>query len=210
MIARVVVALHLEDAGQPVADIDDARVLARALDDARARWSAGPCRCLRDDLYEQCSFHIAETMPSSGQRRVAPDQAAEPRVLVGRQAVLGHELGGDGNVVAEHAAVSAGSGPSRETRAAASPNRAGIQAPPALERKRPRWQHPGADPGRTGVDRRGRARLSGARLKPPAVSARQRRRGRDRAPGIGPRGHAPAPARSRDRDSRTRCRSGSP
>ncbi len=24
-----------------------------------------PRRCLREDLYEQCSFHIAETMPSS-------------------------------------------------------------------------------------------------------------------------------------------------
>ena len=34
-IARVVVALHLEDAGEPVADVDDAGVLARSLDDPR-------------------------------------------------------------------------------------------------------------------------------------------------------------------------------
>ena len=33
--ARVVVRLHLEDGGEPVADVDDARVLARPLDDAR-------------------------------------------------------------------------------------------------------------------------------------------------------------------------------
>ena len=31
-------------------------------------------RCTFEDLYEQCSFHIAEKMPSSVKRRLAADQ----------------------------------------------------------------------------------------------------------------------------------------
>ncbi len=36
-------------------------------------------RCSRDDLYEQCSFHIADTMPSSvivGSRPISPTKRA--------------------------------------------------------------------------------------------------------------------------------------
>ena len=39
-VARVVVALHLEDDAVAVAEVDDAGVLAGALDHLRARWSA--------------------------------------------------------------------------------------------------------------------------------------------------------------------------
>ena len=63
-----------------------------------------PRRCLREDLYEQCSFHMAETMPSSVRRRVAADEGAEARVFVGGQSVLAHQLGRDRNVVSEHGA----------------------------------------------------------------------------------------------------------
>jgi hypothetical protein len=64
-VARMVVALHLEHDRLAVADVDDAGVLARALDHPRAPWSAARADGSRDDLYEQCSFHIAEKIPSS-------------------------------------------------------------------------------------------------------------------------------------------------
>ena len=40
----VVVALHLEDAGEPVADVDDAGVLARPLDDTQGALVGRPRR----------------------------------------------------------------------------------------------------------------------------------------------------------------------
>jgi len=63
-VARMVVALHLEHHRLAVADVDDAGVLARSLDHPGALVGS-PRRCSRDDLYEQCSFHIAEKIPSS-------------------------------------------------------------------------------------------------------------------------------------------------
>src|SRR5208283_5431207 len=36
-----------------------------------------PRRCSREDLYEQCSFHIAETMPSSVKVGVRPIKATK-------------------------------------------------------------------------------------------------------------------------------------
>ena len=63
--ARVVVRLHLEDRGESVADVDDARVLPGPLDDARRLWSAGGAGARRDDLYEQCSLHMTLKTPSS-------------------------------------------------------------------------------------------------------------------------------------------------
>jgi hypothetical protein len=60
----VVVALHLEDDAIAIADIDHAGVLAGALDNLVA---GGRQRLSHffEDLYEQCSFHMADTMPSS-------------------------------------------------------------------------------------------------------------------------------------------------
>ncbi len=49
-VAGVVVALHLEDAGLAVADVDDAGVLARTADDARARGREFAAGDLRVDL----------------------------------------------------------------------------------------------------------------------------------------------------------------
>jgi hypothetical protein len=49
-VARVVVALHLEDGGLAVADVDDAGVLARAADDASGPWSGSFFRWIFEDL----------------------------------------------------------------------------------------------------------------------------------------------------------------
>ena len=91
-VARVVVALHLEHAGQPVADVDDAGVLARPLDDPWRPWSAACADGLCEDLYEQCSFHIAEKMPSSVSVGVAADEVEEALVFVRLEPVLGDEF----------------------------------------------------------------------------------------------------------------------
>ena len=59
-----------------------------------------PRRCTFEDLYEQCSFHIAEKMPSSVKRRLAPDQIEDALVLVGLEAVFGDQFGRDFRFVA--------------------------------------------------------------------------------------------------------------
>ena len=100
-VTRVVVALHLEDAGVTVTDVDDARVLARPLDHPRRR-GRQPAQVLAGGFVGTVLVPHRRDDAELGQRRVAPDQAAEALVLVRRQAVLGHELGGDRNVVAEH------------------------------------------------------------------------------------------------------------
>ncbi len=44
-------------------------------------------------LYEQCSFHMAEKMPSSVKRRLAADEIEDALVFVGFQPVRGDERG---------------------------------------------------------------------------------------------------------------------
>ena len=61
-----------------------------------------PRRCTFDDLYEQCSFHIAEKMPSSVKLGVAADQLEDALVLVGLEPVLGDQFGRDVGFVAAH------------------------------------------------------------------------------------------------------------
>ena len=46
-----------------------------------------------EDLYEQCSFHIAEKMPSSVKRRLAADQIEDALIFVGLQPMRGDEFG---------------------------------------------------------------------------------------------------------------------
>ena len=48
-----------------------------------------------EDLYEQCSFHMAEKMPSSVSVGSRPISVEDALVLVGLQAVGGDEVGGD-------------------------------------------------------------------------------------------------------------------
>ena len=47
-----------------------------------------------EDLYEQCSFHIAEKMPSSVSARLAPDQIEHALIFVRLEAVFGDQLRG--------------------------------------------------------------------------------------------------------------------
>jgi len=54
-----------------------------------------PRRWMREDLYEQCSFHIAEKIPSSVKLGTRPDQLEDALILVGLQAMAGDEFGGD-------------------------------------------------------------------------------------------------------------------
>ena len=93
----VVVALHLEDAGVPVADVDDAGVLARALDHPR--------RLRRQRAQVQARGLVGAVLvphrrddAELGQRRLAADEVDEALVFVRLEAVLLHELGGDVDV----------------------------------------------------------------------------------------------------------------
>ena len=99
--ARVVVRLHLEDGGEAVADVDDAGVLAGALDDARPLRRAGARRWTRDDLYEQCSLHITLKTPSSVYVGSRPSDFSTRAYSSGGQLVLLDDLGCDGEIAGE-------------------------------------------------------------------------------------------------------------
>ena len=93
-VARMVVALHLEHHGLAVADVDDAGILARALDhpgclggqaaqmDARGFVGAVLVPHRREDA-ELC------------EGRLPPDQLQDALVLVGLEPVGGNQFGGD-------------------------------------------------------------------------------------------------------------------
>ena len=59
-------------------------------------------RWIFEDLYEQCSFHIAEKMPSSVKLGARPMSFADALVLVRLEAVLGDQFGRDGGFVGGH------------------------------------------------------------------------------------------------------------
>ena len=94
-------ALHFEDAGQAIADVDHARVLARPLDDPR---------CFRRQASEMHfrGFVGAVLVPHRrhdaefGEARVAPDQLAEALVFIWLQPVLGDKLWRDLRFVGDH------------------------------------------------------------------------------------------------------------
>ena len=92
---RVVVALHLEDHGQPVADVDDAGVLAGPADHPRAGGRQGPQPLLRRLVGAVLVPHGREDA-ELGQRRLAADQLEDALVFVGLQPVGGDEVGRDG------------------------------------------------------------------------------------------------------------------
>src|SRR4029079_15495057 len=101
----VVVALHLENAGESIADVDDTRVLARALDDPR---------CFRRQAAQMRfrGFVGAMLVPHRrndaelGEARIASDQLAKALVFVGLQPVLGDKLWRDLRSVGDHQAAS--------------------------------------------------------------------------------------------------------
>src|SRR5215467_12665021 len=103
-IARMIVALHLEYDGEPVADIDDAGVLARPLDHprrlSRQRAQMNLGRFIRAMLVP----HRRENA-ELGKTRFAAEQFENALVLLGREAVLGDQFGGNGRFVWDHAAA---------------------------------------------------------------------------------------------------------
>ena len=92
-------ALHLEDRDKPVAYIDDAGILARALDDdlAGSRQRAQPL--LRTLVGAMLVPHGGEDT-ELGQRGLATDEVEDALVFVGLQAVVGDEIWRDGGLVA--------------------------------------------------------------------------------------------------------------
>ncbi len=98
--ARVVVRLHLEDGGEPVADVDHAGVLAGPLDDARPLGRQAPkvhaARLVRAVLAPHHAEH-----PELGVRGVASQRLPTGGELSLRQLVLCDEGGRDCGVVRE-------------------------------------------------------------------------------------------------------------
>jgi hypothetical protein len=93
-VGGVVVALHLEDHGLPVADVDDARVLARAADHLRARGVQRPEPLLRRLVGAVLVPHGREDA-EFGERGRAPDDVEDALVLVGLEPVRGDQVPGD-------------------------------------------------------------------------------------------------------------------
>jgi hypothetical protein len=100
-VARVVVALHLEDACEPVADVDHAGILARPLDHT----CAGGRQAAQVDLG---GFVRAVLVPHRrenaelGEARFSTDQLEKAGVLVGLEAVLGNQRRRDLRFVGGH------------------------------------------------------------------------------------------------------------
>ena len=93
-VARVVVALHLEDGGLPVADVDHAGILARAADHPRR---------LGRQLLEVDARAFVRAMLGPHDRKdaeldqigLAAKRVEDAVIFVGGKAVLGDDLGGD-------------------------------------------------------------------------------------------------------------------
>ena len=97
-VGGVVVALHLEDHAVAVADVDDAGILARTLDDPRpgGRQRAQPF--LRGFVRAVLVPHRREDA-ELGEARLAADQVEDALVFVGLQPVRGDEFRRDGHII---------------------------------------------------------------------------------------------------------------
>ena len=93
-VARMVVALHLEDAGEPVADVDHPRILAGALDDAAAGGRQAAQMHLGGLVGTVFVPHRREDA-ELGEARRAADQLQDAGVLVRLEAVFGDQFGRD-------------------------------------------------------------------------------------------------------------------
>ena len=100
-VARVVVALHLEHDGEPVADIDDAGILARALDHPGRLGRQRAQMDLRGFVRAVLVPHRREDA-ELGEARRAADQLEDALVLVRLEAVLGDQFRRDGGFVGDH------------------------------------------------------------------------------------------------------------
>ncbi|OIQ72383.1 hypothetical protein GALL_459930 [mine drainage metagenome] len=93
-VARMVVALHLEHHGLAVADVDDARVLARPLDHPRRLRRQAAQMDARGLVGTMLVPHRREN-PEFRESRHPPDQFQDALILVRLQPVAGDEFGGD-------------------------------------------------------------------------------------------------------------------
>ena len=100
-VTRVVVALHLEHASEPIADVDDAGILARALDHMRALGRQRAQMNLGGFVRAVLVPHGREDA-EFGQARLAPDQVEHALVFVRLETVLGDQFGGDLRLVGDH------------------------------------------------------------------------------------------------------------
>ena len=94
MKRRMVMALHLEDGGLAVADIDDAGVLARPADHPGCGGGQRLQPLLRGFVGAVLAPHHREDA-KLGQIRRAAENRQNPRVFLSRQAVAGDDIGGD-------------------------------------------------------------------------------------------------------------------
>ena len=92
--ARMVVALHLEHDGLPVADIDDARILARPHQHPR-RLGRQPAQMDARRLVGTVLVPHRREDAEFGEARLAPDQLEDPLVFVRLETVAGDQFGGD-------------------------------------------------------------------------------------------------------------------
>ena len=100
-VARMVVALHLEHDGLPVADVDHAGVLAGTLDHPRRLGRQTPQMDARGFVRAVLVPHRRED-PELGKGRHPPDQLENALILVRLQPVAGDEFGGDLGLVGWH------------------------------------------------------------------------------------------------------------
>ena len=89
----MVVALHLEDAGQPVADIDHTGILARPLDHP-GRAGGQSAQVLARGFVGAMLVPHGRDDAELGQGRLAPDQGSEARIFIGLEPVLLHQFRG--------------------------------------------------------------------------------------------------------------------
>ena len=101
----VVVALHLEDHGLAVADIDDASILARPLDDALTSRREGAQPFLRALVGTVLVPHRREDA-KLGEGRFSPDQGEDLVVFFRLEAMFGDQFGGNLYGIGNHAAAS--------------------------------------------------------------------------------------------------------
>ncbi len=97
----VIVAFHLEDAGEAVADVDDAGVLAGPLNDPR-RLRRQPAQMHFRGFVGAMLVPHRRDDAEFGEARIAADERAKTLVLVGLQAVFGNQRGRDLRLVRDH------------------------------------------------------------------------------------------------------------
>jgi hypothetical protein len=100
--ARMVVRLHLEDGGEAIPDVDDTRVLAGTLDDARPLRRKALQVNARGLVAAVLAPHHAEDAELRVGRR-APERLLDHAVFVGRELVLLDHVRGDRDVSGERA-----------------------------------------------------------------------------------------------------------